>query len=183
MGERVVAGPAHRHSQILAAGRPGELRRQAIFDVDANHAVAHRPQHDVVIERAAGRALAAADEFAAVHVHEYRSPGPGRLGNEQVERIALVRSIFEVARDLDAGKGLLLVQRGVDRAGFRRIADAADGGDLLGEIGGHLRHRLRAGENAGTGQRGNRNPAIDRHGLPPREGAALAPCRLPLWLH
>jgi hypothetical protein len=38
--------------------------------------------------------------------------------------------------------GLLLIQRRIDFPGLARIDDAADGGDLLRDVGRHLRQGL-----------------------------------------
>src|SRR6516165_8184883 len=101
----------------LPAG-PRVLRREPVFDVDADHAVARREQHDVVVEGAAGRALAAADHATAVYKHQHRPARGAALGSENIDYVARITAVFHVAQDLDAGVGLLLLQRRVEQCRF-----------------------------------------------------------------
>ena len=146
----MVCDEVHGCAQILIAGRPRVLRREPVFDVDADHAVARCEQHDVVVEGAARRALAAADHATAVDKHQHR-PAPGAvLGDENIDYVARITAVFHVAQNLDAGVGLLFLQRRVERCGFCRIGYPADGGYLVDELGWHLRPRgTRRHETAG----------------------------------
>ena len=146
----IVGDPADRCADILRAGRPFVRRRQPIRHIDADQAVARRPERDVIVERRVGRALVAGGEAAAMHENQHRPRTGCALGLENVERVALVGAVFDVARDLDAGIRLLVVQRDVDRRRLRHGDDSSDAGDLFGDVGGHLGAGARA-ENCKTG--------------------------------
>src|SRR4051794_15753800 len=64
--------PLYYGGEVFGGGRPDELRRQPVGGVDADKAILHRPQHDVVVERAAGITLVARDKAAAVDEDQYR---------------------------------------------------------------------------------------------------------------
>jgi hypothetical protein len=96
-------------------------------------------QHDVVVEGVGGDGPpVAGDEAAAVDEDQHR-PGGGRgIRHPDIEQVALGRTVFDVAFDLDALVGFLLLQRLVERGSLRGIDDAADLDQLPGDI---LRHR------------------------------------------
>src|SRR5204862_579819 len=81
-----------------------------------------------------------------MHEHEKRAAAAGAVRHEQVERVALMWPIFDVARDLDARIGFLAVHRDVERLGLGGIADAADGRDLVDKLGRHLCQGLACGQ-------------------------------------
>ncbi len=105
--------------------------------------MAGRKQHDVIVEGAAGRTLVAADHAAAMNEHQHRAAGGAGLRHENIDDVARIAAVLHLARDLDARIRLLLLQGRVDFAGVLRIDDAADGGDLLGDVWRHLRQRNR----------------------------------------
>ena len=88
-GSDVVRSPLDCRAQILRGCRPRRLWRQPIGGVDADKAVLHRPQHDVVVERAISGSLVACDEAAAM--------------------IALGGTIFDVPLDPDRRIGFFLL--------------------------------------------------------------------------
>src|SRR5882672_5038313 len=147
---------------VLLTSRPWRGWRQAIFDVDTDHAIAVRPQHDVVVEGTVGLTLVAADHAAAMHEHEDRPPGAGAFRHEQIERVALMRPVFHIVSHLDARIGLRGMHGHIERRGLGGIADPADGGDLVDELGRDLSQGRSGDEQKG----GDRVNALE-HGLPP----------------
>jgi hypothetical protein len=129
--------PCHRGAHVLRARRPGGLRDQTVGHVDADKAVFHGPQHDVVIERAARNAPVAADEGTAMNEDQHRSRRRGGLRREDVEQVAIGRAIFDVALDLDALIRFFLLQRRVECAGSPLIDRVPDFDELRGDVGGH----------------------------------------------
>ncbi len=136
----VLPHPGQGRGQVLGPGREGELRSQPVGDVDPDHAVADRPERDVVVVGRARLAQPALHEAAAVDEDEHRTWGVAGLGGEGVQPVALVRPVGDAARDGDAGVGLRLLLGGVDGlgAGDGRQDLPAEAADLLGVIGtGH----------------------------------------------
>ncbi len=145
----VSAGPGHGGPQILGAGRPGILGGQAVVDIDADHAVVHRPSEHVV-----GLGLVTADKTAAVDEDHHRPGRPLRRGLEDIDLLQRVRSGGHVARDGDAGQRILGVVRGVQRADGQ--VDRPRGGLVLGgDLGRDLRLGCREDGEAGGQGRGS----------------------------
>jgi len=99
----------------------------------------------VVVERGAGRAPSTAHKAAAVHEDQHRARRCGGcIVHEDVEGLSIgVGSEFEVACDLDARVGLVLVQRGVDLGRLRRVDHRTQRSHLRLDVCGHaarLRH-------------------------------------------
>src|SRR5690348_15093279 len=65
IGSAIRLDPRHHLADILGRRRPGMLRREAIVDVEAEHALPREEGGDVVIDRSVA-ALVAADEAAAM---------------------------------------------------------------------------------------------------------------------
>src|SRR4029077_8306526 len=62
----IAGDPLDGKCDVLRAGRPGRLRRQAIGHGDADKAVSRGPKRDVVVERTSGDTLVPTGERAAV---------------------------------------------------------------------------------------------------------------------
>ena len=137
----VALRPQQGGGDVLLRGGPGVLGGQAVIDVDAEQPAACRPQHDVVVKRAACAALVATHKAAAVHKQQDGARcGGGRCGGENVQALQRVAAEGLVAGNGGVIVGLARVQRGIQRLGGERIDDCAElaqrGGDGGGDLGG-----------------------------------------------
>src|SRR6185437_14995975 len=125
---------------VLGAGRPGELGRQAVGDRDADPAVADGPGADVVVHRGARHVLVAADETAAVHEHEDGGPVLVARG-VHVEAVPWVVAVGEVAVDLRRVVADLVVER-LEQCPAVRHQFWRDRRVHPGELGYHIGRQL-----------------------------------------
>ena len=105
----ILVNPVDDTRQIVRTGFPGRELRMTLH-VDADHAVLHRPQHDVVVEPALRHVLL----FVARPTgdeDQHRSQPVGMVGLEYVEGIAGIGAVGDIAHHGDAGVGRLRLQR------------------------------------------------------------------------
>ncbi|MEY9296228.1 hypothetical protein ABIF24_000859 [Bradyrhizobium elkanii] len=103
-------------------------------------------------------------------VDQHGSPRRRRLRREHVEQMPVGGAVFDVAPDLDALIGLLLLQRRVERSGLGRVDDAAEFQELPGQIFRHrgFGHRALLGERRGREHQGRRQSRYRQsHSRPP----------------
>lgn len=93
------------------------IGRQAIDDIDPDHAAAQGEQRDVVAVGRAGNALVAAHEAAAMDENEDGPLLARFLRRKDVEAVALVRAVGEVTRQAHAAIGLALLLVAIERLG------------------------------------------------------------------
>ncbi len=67
LGAMLSTTQSYRHADILGTGRPLALRRQSVGDVDADEAIARRPERNIVVIGRAGGVFVAAGEAAAMN--------------------------------------------------------------------------------------------------------------------
>jgi hypothetical protein len=100
----IVRDPLHGGADIFRGRRPWRAGCEPIIHIDAHKAVLRRPQHDVVIERAAVRAApVAADEAAAMDEDQHGMGARTRFRYEDIETVPFVWSVGKIAFDYNAG--------------------------------------------------------------------------------
>ena len=151
-GRDVLAHPFQGRLDVLLGSGPGVGRGQAVSHVDADHALAECPKHDVVVKGAVTGTPLAAHEAAAVHKHQHRLAGLPGGGCEHIQQVACVSAIALIAAHLHTGIGFALRQRAVEFFGRRGGYHAADLRQTLGQRGRDLRRHLhhRSGWTGGT---------------------------------
>ena len=129
--------PLDQFADVAAAVIPGQALAAAALHVDSHHSVFHGPQHDVVVEGVAVGDLLDLIARASGDVDQDRARA-AFVGREDVDDIAGVGAEGDVARDFDAGIGLMGLKRAVEFGGGRGVHDGSDFLELRGDVGRHL---------------------------------------------
>ena len=138
----VLAHPLQGRLDVLLRRRPRVGRGQAVGHVDADHALAHGPQHDVVVKRTVSCTARAAHKAPAVHKHQYGLARLRFVGGEHVQQVSIICAVAHIAAHLHARIGLALGQRSIEFFSGRRRDDWTNFEQFSGHRGCNDRRHL-----------------------------------------